>query len=119
MLPAVFIVVPVLEIALLIYLSGLMGWQVAVAVVIVTGLIGAYLVRQQGTRAWKAIGQAFQRGQLPADELADGALVLVGGAFLLTPGLVTDVVGFSLMAPRVRELVRTRISVIVQRRALR
>ena len=119
MLPVVFIVIPALEIALLIYLSGLMGWQVAVAIVIITGLIGAYLVRQQGMMAWKAIGQAFAKGQLPAGELADGALVLVGGAFLLTPGLLTDVVGFSLMAPTVRQLVRTRISGFAQRRALR
>lgn len=119
MLPALFVIIPAVELALLIYLSGVIGWQVALVIVVVTGLIGAFLVRQQGSMAYKAIGEAFQKGRLPAGELADGALVLVGGAFLLTPGLMTDVVGFSLMAPPVRTVVRERLSKYVQRRALR
>lgn len=119
MLPVLFVVIPALELGLLVYLSGIIGWPIAIAIVVVTGLIGAYLVKQQGTNAWQAIGVAFQQGKLPAGELADGALVLVGGAFLLTPGLITDIVGFSLMAPPVRKVVRERLSVYVQRRSLR
>lgn len=119
MLPVLFVVVPAVELALLFYLSGVMGWPIALGIVLVTGLIGAYLVKQQGMNAWRAIGEAFQQGKLPAGELADGALVLVGGAFLLTPGLLTDVVGFSLMAPPVRKVVRERMSTYVQKRAIR
>ena len=119
MLPVLFVVIPAAELALLVYLSGVIGWPIAIGIVVVTGLIGAYLVKQQGMNAWRAIGDAFQQGKLPAGELADGALVLVGGAFLLTPGLVTDVVGFSLMAPPVRKVVRQQISSYVQKRAIR
>jgi UPF0716 protein FxsA len=117
MLPVLFIVIPALEMGLLVYLSGVIGWEPAVGIVVVTGLIGAYLVKRQGTSAWRAIGAAFQQGKLPAGELADGALVLVGGAFLLTPGLLTDLVGFSLMAPPVRRVVRDRLTSYVQRRS--
>lgn len=119
MLPVLFVLVPALELGLLVYLSGIIGWPIAIAIVVVTGLIGAYLVKQQGSKAWRAIGEAFQKGMLPTGELADGALVLVGGAFLLTPGLLTDIVGFSLMAPPVRRVVRDRLSVYVQRRSVR
>lgn len=119
MLPVLFVVIPAIELSILIYLSDFIGWPVALGFVVVTGVIGAYLVKRQGTSAWKAIGQAFQQGKLPAGELADGALVLVGGAFLITPGFLTDVVGFALMAPPVRNAVRRRLSAYVQRRAIR
>ncbi|MBK5267843.1 MAG: FxsA family protein [Acidimicrobiia bacterium] len=119
MLPVLFIVIPALEMGLLVYLSGVIGWEITLGIVVVTGLIGAYLVKRQGTNAWRAIGAAFQQGKLPAGELADGALILVGGAFLLTPGLLTDLVGFSLMAPLVRRVVRDRLTIYVQRRSTR
>ena len=119
MLPVLFVVVPAVELVLLAYVSQYTGWLVALAVVVVTGLIGAWLVKRQGMAAWNAIGAAFQQGRLPAGELADGALVLIGGAFLLTPGLLTDAVGFLLMVPAVRGQVRKVLSSRVELRVIR
>ncbi len=119
MVPALFVVVPIVELVVLAVVSDHIGWPVALTVVVITGLLGAWLVQRQGAAAWRAIGDAFQQGRLPAGELADGALVVVGGAFLLTPGFLTDVVGFSLMIPRVRAWIRRTVSARVQRRVIR
>lgn len=104
----VFVVVPIVELLVLFAMQRVIGWPVAIAIVLVTGVVGAFLVKRQGRAAWEAVGATFQTGVFPGKEMGHAALVLVGGAFLLTPGFLTDIVGFSLMVPQIREVVRVR-----------
>ncbi|WP_188196309.1 FxsA family protein [Nonomuraea sp. SYSU D8015] len=101
-----FLVVPVLEIWLLIQVGSVIGGPATVAVLIADSLLGAWIVRREGRRAWRALQEALQSGRMPNRELADGGLVLVGGALLLTPGFFTDVVGFLCVLPFTRPLMR-------------
>lgn len=68
-------------------------------------VLGAWLLRHQGARAWRAFRQALEEGRWPGDEVAQGALVIIGGTLLLTPGFITDVIGFLLLIPISRRLV--------------
>jgi len=109
MLVLAFVVVPLVELMLLVFLQDLIGLGTTIAIVLITGVVGAWLVRRQGTRTWEAARRQFNLGQLPNRELAHGAMILFGGALLLTPGFLTDAVGFSLMVPPVREFIRTTV----------
>lgn len=97
-----FIVMPVVEILLLIYIGNIIGFWPTVLIVLGTGILGGIMASMQGPRAWRDIGQAWREGRVPGKELVAGALFLVGAAFLLTPGIITDAVGFLLMIPWVR-----------------
>lgn len=81
--------------------------------------LGAWLVRREGSRAWAALRESLATGRMPSRELADAALVLVGGTLLLTPGFLTDVVGFFLILPVTRPLARSVLQAAVARRLLR
>ncbi|MEF8786845.1 MAG: FxsA family protein [Haloarculaceae archaeon] len=105
----VLLLIPLLEMLLLVVLSTYIGWQVVVLLVVLTALVGMLLVRAQGRQTLRKIQQKTARGELPADELLDGALLLVSGAFLLTPGLVTDVIGFLLVIPFTRYPIRLAV----------
>ncbi len=107
---SLFVFVPLLEMALLIWVGARLGIGPTLAIVIVTGIAGAYLVKHQGLAVWHSAQQRLAGGELPTRELAHGAMLLVAGAFLLTPGFVTDVVGFSLLVPAVREWLRRRVA---------
>lgn len=99
-----FIVVPVIEIALFILIGDLIGiWQ-TLAIVIVTAIIGAWLVRTQGALALEQLRASFSTLNDPTEPLAHGAMILFAGALLLTPGFFTDIVGFSLLLPPVRQV---------------
>lgn len=98
-----FILVPLVEVYLLIEIAGMVGFWNTVGIVVLTGLLGAALVKVQGPRAWFEVVDAMRHGRPPAIELLAGALFLVGAAFLLTPGVITDGVGFLLMIPLVRK----------------
>ena len=82
-----FTVVPAVEIGLFVRIGGQIGAAATIAVVLFTGVAGAALARSQGTRVLRQIQEALGRGQMPTDELVEGALVLFGGALLLTPDL--------------------------------
>ena len=110
MLILAFVVVPLVELMLLVFLQDRIGLGVTIGIVLVTGVLGAWLLRRQGTRAWQAVRDTFARGQLPNRELAHAAMILFGGAPLLTPGFLTDAVGFSMMVSPVRESVRQVVS---------
>lgn len=97
-----FVVTPLVEIWLLLRVSEVVGVTPTVALVLVTGLVGGAVARWQGTRAVREIVDAASQGRAPGRELAAGALFVAGAAFLLTPGIVTDVAGFLLMIPPVR-----------------
>ncbi|MEA3510836.1 MAG: FxsA family protein [Actinomycetota bacterium] len=101
-----FLVVPIAEIALLIAFSRTVGVWWTIGLVIVTAFVGSWLVSRQGRDTIRAVRDEFQRGAFPAASLAHGAMILLAGAFLLTPGLLTDAAGFLLLIPAVREAIR-------------
>jgi len=101
-----FTLVPMTELYLLIKLGGVVGFPSTVALVALTGVIGVSLARNQGFLVISEIQSSLSKGQLPADSLVDGLLILLGGAMLLTPGLLTDITGFSFVIPGTRKIVR-------------
>lgn len=101
-----FIGLPILEFALLIKLHGMVGFWPTVGLVLLTGVVGASLVRRQGVNILFKIRQEMSRGNLPAPQMMDGVMILISGAFLVTPGLITDTVGFALLIPFVRQQIR-------------
>ncbi|SPF79439.1 FxsA family protein [Pseudoprimorskyibacter insulae] len=100
-----FVAVPMIEIALFIQVGGLIGLFPTLLIVVITAIIGTSLVRSQGAMAMKGLRSSFSRLDDPTRPLADGAMILVAGALLLTPGFFTDFVGFSLLMPPVREAI--------------
>jgi UPF0716 protein FxsA len=105
----VLLLIPLLEMLLLVVLSTYIGWQVVVLLVVLTAFVGLLLVRAQGRYTLHKIQNKLAKGESPADELLDGALLLVSGAFLLTPGLVTDTLGFLLVIPVTRYPIRLAV----------
>ena len=101
-----FIVVPFVELALLLKLAEITSWWHTLLLVIVTGVVGTWLARSQGLRTYRKIQQSLAAGQMPTDSLIDAAMILVAGALLLTPGILTDLFGFSLLFPPTRLLYR-------------
>jgi len=97
------------EVLLLVWVGKWLGLGPTLALVIVTGVLGASLARRQGFRVWGRIQRELREGRMPASDLIDGLLVLIGGIVLLTPGLITDGCGFALMIPGVRRWMRSRI----------
>jgi UPF0716 protein FxsA len=101
-----FIVIPAVELYLLIIFGSRFGFLATLALVLITGIVGATVARAQGMQALQRIQAAVLEGRPPAREIVDGVLVLVGGLLLLTPGILTDVAGLLLLLPPVRALVR-------------
>jgi UPF0716 protein FxsA len=94
------------ELFILVKLGGVIGVGATVAVVIGTGVLGAWLARQQGLGVLRRLSEEIAGGGLPAEALIDGLLILIAGAVLLTPGLITDALGFALLLPQGRSVVR-------------
>jgi len=101
-----FVLVPILEIILFVVVGQRIGIWPLVLVIVVTGVLGAVIARRQGAGVLLAARKRLAGGEFPGPELAHGAMVLVGGVLLITPGFVTDVIGFLLMVPAVRESLR-------------
>ncbi|NOY42469.1 MAG: FxsA family protein [Planctomycetes bacterium] len=97
-----FTLMPLLELWLLFQLSGKFGFLPTVAIVLLTGVVGASLARWQGWQAMSRIQNDMRQGILPTKALGDGVLILVAGVLLITPGVITDVVGLSLLIPPLR-----------------
>ena len=100
-----FVGVPLIEIALFIEVGGLLGLWPTLGIVVATALIGSALLRAQGTAAWGVLQNRLRSGQDPSGALAHGALILVAGIVLLTPGFFTDALGLALLLPPVRSVV--------------
>lgn len=113
------IVVPLVEIAVIIAVGRVIGGWPTFVLLLAESALGAWLVRREGGRTWQALASALQTGRLPNRELADAALVLVGGTLLLTPGFLTDLVGFVVILPLTRPIARRGLEAIVARRLLR
>lgn len=110
-----FIAVPLIEIALFIQVGGAIGLFPTLGVVLVTAILGTWLVRTQGAMALGQLRSSFSDLRDPTEPLVHGAMILFAGALLLTPGFFTDAVGFSLLIPAVRsaayQAIRARVSV--------
>ena len=110
-----FIAIPLIEIALFIQIGGAIGLWSTLGIVVLTALLGTYLVRQQGMMAISQLRTQMQSLRDPTEALAHGAMILFSGALLLTPGFFTDAVGFALLVPAIRsaafEALRKRIKV--------
>ncbi len=101
-----FVLTPIVELALLIEVGRHIGVVSTIALVLITGVAGAALARSQGMLAFQRLRQGFTQGKSPGDALLDGVLILAGGLLLLTPGILTDLVGFSALLPATRALIR-------------
>jgi UPF0716 protein FxsA len=101
-----FTVMPIVELYLLIELGKATSAGTAIAVVLVTGVIGAASARHEGFRTYTRINRELNRGQIPADALIDAVLILIAGVVLITPGMITDALGFCLLIPPLRSLFR-------------
>lgn len=111
-----FLIVPVLEIWTLIQIGQVIGGWQTVGLLILDSLLGAWLVRREGRRAWRALRQAVESGRMPDRELADGALIVAGGTLLLTPGFLSDIFGFICVLPFTRPLARRVLAWFFNRR---
>ena len=100
----IFIGVPILEIAVFIQAGDIFGLWPTLAAVVATAVVGAVLLRAQGLAALGRARRQLDRGQVPVEEVLTGVCLLIGGALLLTPGFVTDTVGFLLLIPPVRQV---------------
>ena len=101
-----FIAVPIAELAVIIQVGQAIGVWWTIALLVADSLIGTWLMRHQGRTAWRRFNEAVQAGRVPAREVLDGALVIFGGALLLTPGFITDILGLVLLVPPTRAIVR-------------
>lgn len=98
------IIIPIFEIYLLFQVGGMIGAGWTILIVIGTAILGASLLRQQGLATWTRLNQSMAQGQLPPTILVEGIFLLLAGAFLLTPGFFTDIIGFLFLMPPVRQL---------------
>jgi UPF0716 protein FxsA len=114
-----FLVVPVAELAVLIAVGSQIGYLNTFALMVVLSLAGAWLARREGLGAWRRLQAALVSGRIPTVEAADGALILLAGALLLTPGFLSDVAGVLLLLPPVRALLRRRLPALLARRVAR
>ncbi len=101
-----FAIVPALELYLLIKVGGRIGAFNTIGLVIITAAVGAYMVKLEGLNVMLRFQQHMREGLFPADEIFDGALLLVAGALLVTPGLLTDLVGFLVVIPPTRAIIK-------------
>jgi len=102
----IFIVVPLVELYVIIQVGGAIGVLPTLAILIADSILGAWLLRSQGRQAWVRFNQALSQSKIPHREIMDGVLIIFGGAFLLTPGFITDIFGLILLIPPTRAIVR-------------
>lgn len=113
-----FTLIPLAELWLLLRFSKLTNPVVTILVVIATGIIGAGLARWQGWMVWQKIQEQSRRGETPTTALLDGLMILIAGALLITPGLLTDTFGFLLLVPPFRALLRRQMAAWLKARTV-
>lgn len=114
---AIFIFVPLMELYILLEAGRIIGIGATIGLIVTTGFAGAWLARSQGVEILRRIQEETARGQMPAITLIDGALVLVGGLLLLTPGFFTDILGFSFLVPLTRDFWRKGLNAWLAKQA--
>jgi UPF0716 protein FxsA len=116
LLVAAFVLVPIVEIYVIIQVGQAIGAWWTILLLIADSIFGSWLIAHEGRRAWQALTTTLSSGQMPAKELADGALILVGGTLMISPGFVTDAFGILLILPFTRPLARRLLTRVVTRR---
>ncbi len=111
-----FTVIPLIELYLLIQVGRYFGAFHTIMIVLITGIIGGLLARSQGLSVQRQIRVDLQKGVIPTDSLIDGFFILIAGALLITPGMITDVFGFILMIPFFRGWLKKRLKEILKRK---
>jgi UPF0716 protein FxsA len=111
-----FVVVPLLELYLLLWIGSLIGFWPTVGITLVTGLVGGTLAKREGLKVWRDWRQALTELRPPEQGVVDGLLVLVGGVLLVTPGVLTDAVGLSLLLPWTRRRIAAQIRARIDQR---
>ena len=112
-----FIVLPIAELYVIIQIGGAIGVLPTLALLIVDSLIGAALARSQSRAAWERFNRALAVGRVPGREVFDGAMIILGGALLLTPGFITDLFGLCLLLPPTRAMLRSFLTRSISKRA--
>lgn len=115
-LVVLFVVMPLAEIFVLIQVGQVIGPWWTILLLVADSIIGGWLIRREGGRAWRALTTALQSGSMPARELADAALILIGGTLMLSPGFVTDAFGVLMILPFTRPIARRLLTKVVARR---
>ncbi len=113
---AAFVLVPLLEVYVLIQVGDVIGAGWTIALLIGSGFVGSWLMRREGAQAWRALSDALSSGRMPGRELADAALILIGGTLMLTPGFVTDGVGVLMVLPMTRPAFRLVLAQVITKR---
>jgi len=116
LLLTLFIVIPLVEIYVIIQVGQAIGPWWTILLLILDSIFGTWLIRHEGARAWQALRVALDSGRMPARELADGALILIGGTLMLAPGFVTDAFGVLMILPVTRPLFRKLLTGVVANR---
>jgi UPF0716 protein FxsA len=106
----VFLVVPLVELYVLIQVGSAIGTLNTIVLVILMGVVGGWLVKREGLGTLRRVQEQLGQGRVPAAELVNGFLILFGGALMLTPGFVSDILGLALLVPPVRALVRAGLA---------
>ncbi len=114
LLVLLFILVPIVEIWAITQVAGWISWPWTIVLLIVDSILGSWLLRREGARAWQRFRETLGQARIPAVEVVDGALIIFGGALLLTPGFVTDIVGLACLIPPTRKL----LNVLLRRTVL-
>ncbi|SHK44010.1 FxsA family protein [Rhodothermus profundi] len=118
-----FLIVPAIELAVLLQIGRWIGFWSTVGLIFATALVGSYLARREGLATWRAFQQRLAQGQLPGQEIVDGVLILLAGALLITPGVLTDLLGlFGLLSPTralIRRYLIRRLQRMIQQQTVR
>ena len=112
-----FVVLPLAELYVIIQIGQEIGLVWTLILLLADSVAGTLLMKSQGRAAWRRFVEANQAGRIPAREVADGALIILGGAFLLTPGFLTDIIGFLLLIPPTRAIFRKSVVGLFARRS--
>lgn len=112
------LIIPAVEIGLFVWLGGMVGPWWVIAIIILTGVMGVALVKQQGAETLMRLRQSTAHHRFPANDLLDGLCILMGGVFLITPGFLTDLIGFIMVLPFTRRPFKLLIAFLIQRKFL-
>lgn len=116
LLLVLLLVVPVAELWIIVQVAGEIGALYTIALLILVSVLGAWLLKKEGLATWDRMQATMRRGEMPTKEVTDGALILLGGALLLTPGFLTDVFGLLLVFPGTRAMVKSSFRSLLARR---
>ena len=110
-----FTIIPIVELYLLIRVGAYLGASTTIMIVIFTGIFGAYLARLEGLRVLYSVQKDMQEGRMPANQILDGVLILVGAILLITPGLLTDALGLALVFSQTRAFIKVWVKLCIQK----